>query len=502
MTSPFANPPSIPAAQTQVIGGGIQDYLPLILQALQASQARKQRKAEQAIQSFPEGAKYGDLTLEQQKAYQRATGIKNSPADMVVRPLPANDPSEVVRRGLAGLPPGVIDPDSALGISLRIGPIVQGSTGAAHGMTTPAGLAAEMQAGEATSQAGLSVAEARRTQAQDYNRATQKIANLPQGQNIEVGGKPGQLSQGELIGLKTFADIVPSKVIADQLEGSTKAEVMKSALRIVADPESTSLAKLFPGVKVSDLIGGIALGMSQMMESSMSKTDTIQAAFAREEAQALFGAAKTISEATGGKYSPTFIAAVMQGDTKAANSPAGKALSRFMDAGFMAGITELTNKGDPSALQMTRLMELARVPGIASNEGLLGAYSNLFHKSLAAMFTRRDMGYDITDVEPNSEAAKNWLDRQATIEEQTGGLFKTGAGGFLWMGERIKGITAPGDNQRRGATQGREGSDATSAARSRQQQDALILEQTMRAIIGDTLTGGTMPGMPGPPKPR
>lgn len=377
MTSPFANPPSIPAAPTQVLGGGIQDYLPLILQALQASAARKQKQAEQAMQSFPEGTKYGDLTPEQQKAYQRATGVKNSPPNMVIRPLPSSDPGQVLARSMSA---AGIDPGSALGISMLHGQAAQAATGAPHPLTTPAGMAAEAETGGVNAQTGLSLAQARGTQAADYRRAVSKVSNLPAGQNIEEA----KLTPGELTSYQTFSNFVPSEPIAAQLGGQAKGAVMKSALELAAHPDSASWASLFPGIKPADIIGAWALGIGSTLDIGLSRKAQIEVTTAQEAVRALMDSAKEWIKDAKLPFSPAFIGQIMEGNPEALKTPAGQLAWQTMNAGWDAAMNEQATKGNIHMIAIRELKELLKIPGLANNEEAINKYGNLIQDNIAS----------------------------------------------------------------------------------------------------------------------
>lgn len=468
MTSPLTQGPpgGIPSAQPQVIsGGGIDQYLPLIVQILAQSSARKQRKAEEAVQGIPEGTTYGSLTPDQQKAYQRATGVKDLKPDTIVRPLPATSDEAALNRLTESLG---IAPGSTAYIGLRTALAKKTATGAPSAPTTPEAVAVETAA-------SADVAQARGVEARTFRGAVERTAAAAPGQNVEY-------TPAELQAYQRFNTFVPSQPIADQLTGQTRAEVMKQALRIAGDPSSATWAKLLPeGITPADVIGGIALGVGDIITSGINKRNIVEATYAQEAARALFDVAGKASTAMGAKYSPDFIAQVMQGNPKAINTPAGQMVSRFLDAGFVAGLTESAAKGDPVSTIQTRLLELARVPQISSNERLLAIYSDLFREMEAGKFARRDLGFDITDVEPGSDAAKLWLKYQAKLVQSMGGMFRTGRGGFLWTGTRITGVGT--------------GQPGNAPEQSQQERDAALLEQSLQALFGDST--GVLPGQPG-----
>lgn len=462
MTSPLTAglPGGIPAAPTQVIGGGgLEQNLPLIVQILAQSAARKQRKAEEAVTNIPEGVPYGSLTPDQQKAYARATGVRDLKPETIVRPLPATSEEATLGRLMNSLG---IDPGSTAGIGLRSALAGKTATGAPHAPTTPEGLAAETAA-------SADIASARATEAKTFKGAVQRTTAAAPGQNVDY-------TPGELAAYKRFNDFVPSEPIANQLTGQARAEVMKQALRVASDPNSTTWAGLLPeGVKPADVIGGIALGAGDIIASGINRRNVVEATAAQEAARALYGAAEAASKAMGERYSPQFIAAVMQGDPKAINTDAGQMVSRFLSAGFMSSLTELATKGDPGAIAMQRLLELGRIPQIASNEGVLAQYSNLTREMLASSITRAHLGYERPEEPGDSQ--KLWDKYNASIRKQMGGMFDTN----FWGSLRIKGADQPG----------------AVPEQSQQEKDAGLLSTSLQALFGDSL--GVVPGMAGAP---
>lgn len=453
MTSPFANPPSIPAApQAQIIsGGGIQDYLPLILQALQASAARKQRKAETAVGTFEEGLTVDKASPDQLKAYKRATGIdpKTLAVGTPLRPLPASDPGQVLKRSMdaAGIPD-----TSALGISLLYGQAAQAGTGSAQPLNTPAGFAAAAQTGEATSKTGLSLAEARKTQAQDYQRATTKVSNLPAGQNIEEA----KLTPGELTSYQTFSNFVPSEPVAAQLTGQTKAAVMKSALQLAANPNSASWAGLFPGIKPADIIGAWALGVGSTLDIGLSRKAELEITTAKEAIRSLMDAAQEKIKDTKLPYSPAMVAAVMEGNPGALKSGAGQVIWHTMNAGWQAAIAEQAQKGNPRMIAVKGLMDLARIPQIAGNEKLLDQYSNLIQENLASALNE---SFGIEDNPANHNE----------MRKRTAGVFD-----YDWRRNFVPG---------RSSTEIRPANQPTPDERKRQ-MDAATWDQVLDALTG------------------
>lgn len=463
MTSPLSAPPGgIPAAPTQVVGGGGLD-LSLIVQILAQTAAKKQRKAEEAVQGIPEGVPYGQLTPDQQKQYARATGVKDLKPDTIVRPLPATSPEATLGRLKRSLGIGVGSP---LDIGLTAAMAGQVATGAPHALTTPEGLTSEAAA-------SADVASARRVEAGSFRSATDKAAAAPVGANVEY-------TPSEIAAVKRFNDFVPSEPIAAQLTGQTRAAIMKEALRVASDPNATSWAGLLPsGVKPADVIGGIALGAGDIITSGANRRNIIETTYAQEAARALYGAAEAASKSMGGRYSPDFIAHVMQGDAKAIDSPAGQMVSRFMDAGFMAALTEAGTKGDPGSIAMQRLLELGRIPQIASNEEVLAQYSNLLRQVLAGSITRAHLGFDRPTESGDSQ--KLWDQYNAAIGKQMGGLFRTSAQFGPFGGN----LTIEGANQPFG----------TEPAKTQQQRDSELLSQSLQAIFGDS-TGRAGPTIP------
>lgn len=470
MTSPFANMPSIPAAPTQIVGGGLQDYLPLILQALQASQARKQRKAEESLQSLPEGTTYGQLSADQQKQYRRATGVKDLAADAVVRPLPSSDPGQTLRRSMAA---AGIDPGSALGISMLHGQAAQAATGSPHALTTPTGMAAEVQTGEANAQAGLAVAGARRTQATDYQRAVNKVSNLPAGQNIEEA----KLTPGELTSYQTFSNFVPSQPIADQLGGQAKGAVMKSALELAAHPDSASWASLFPGIKPADIIGAWALGIGSSLDIGLNRKAQLEVTTAQEGIKALMDAAQQVLKDTKLPFSPVFIGRVMEGDPAALKTPAGQLAWQTMNKGWEAALVQQSEKGNPRMLAIRQLMDLARIPQIASNPDLLGKYSNLVQENLASAMN------ETFGIEDNPANHREMMKR-------TAGVFD-----YNWFRNFV-----PGKDAMQITPAGQ-----PNPQEQRQQADSALVAQAVQAAIGAINQPAVTPDSAtpfGPPKKK
>lgn len=470
MTSPFANPPSIPAANAQVISGGLQDYLPLILQALQASAARKQRKAEESLQSLPEGTTYGQLSADQQKQYQRATGVKDLAPNSVVRPLPSNDPGQVLGRSMAA---AGINPGSALGISMLHGQAAQAATGSPHALTTPAGMSAEVQTGGANAQAGLALAGARSTQAADYQRAVNKVSNLPAGQNIE-GAK---LTPGELTSYQTFSNFVPSQPIADQLGGQAKAAVMKSALQLAANPDSASWASLFPGIKPSDIIGAWALGIGSTLDIGLNRKAQLEVTTAQEGIRSLMDAAQQVLKDTKLPFSPAFIGQVMEGNPEVLKTPAGQLAWHTMNAGWQAAMIQQAEKGNPRMIAIKQLMELARVPQIASNPEMLGKYSNLTQDNWASALN------ETFGIQDNPANHKEMMKR-------TAGVFD-----YNWFRNFVPGKDALEINP----------AGQPNPQEQRQQADSALVAQAVQAAIGAINQPAVTPDSAtpfGPPKKK
>lgn len=410
MSNPFAgvsfNSPQV--VQPNNNGSPLDKILPVILAALQASQARKQRQAENTTEAIAPGTTADALTPDQQKAVKRARGHKLAPGEMV-NPLPGQE-GELERILTRIAPLG-----SSLRASFDIARAKQISTGAASSLTTPTGLAADVAGGEATSVASRDVAQAKGKVAARYKSATER----------QMAGET-DFSPADLTALQTFNSFVPSQPVADQLSGQGRSEIMKQALRVARDPDSSSWVKLMPeGVKPSDVIGGVALGVGSMMLEGFQQqgqANLAKATRASEAEKALFGVAEDVSKKMGGKYDPTFIAAVMQGNPQALNTPAGRMISRFMDAGFFAGLQEAAVKGDPGAAAMKSLLEVAHIPQLAGNESLLANYSNLFRELTAATFTRSALGYDRPKEKGDQQII--WDNYNRAIAKQMGGLFQ------------------------------------------------------------------------------
>lgn len=472
MTSPFANPPSIPAAPTQVIGGGLQDYLPLILQSLQASAARKQRKAEAAIGTFEEGLTVDKATPDQLNAYKRATGIdpKTLAPGTPLRPLPSTDSGQVLKRSMdaAG-----IAPTSALGMVMLNTQAAGAATGAPHPLTTPGGLTAEAQAGELTAQGNVAVAGARRTQAQDYERAVSRVSRLPAGQNIEEA----KLTPGELTAYQSFSNFVPSQPIADQLGGQAKGAVMRSALELAAHPDSASWASLFPGIKPADIIGAWALGIGSTLDIGLSRKAQLEVTTAQEGIRALMDAAKEVLKDTKLPLSPVFIGQVMEGNPEALKTPAGQLAWQTMNKGWEAALIQQSEKGNPRMLAIKQLMELARVPQIASNPDLLSKYSNLVQENLASAMN------ETFGIQDNPANHKEMMKR-------TAGVFD-----YNWFRNFIPGKDAM---QVTPANQ-------PNPQEQRQQADSALIAQAVQAAIGavnQPVTPDATATPPGTPKKK
>ena len=199
---------------------------------------------------------------------------------------------------------------------------------------------------------------------------------------------------------------------------------------MVSDPESTTLAKVIApfGISAADAIGSFALGVGSVLETAISRKAAIDIAAIENRgklnelaAKALFGTAEEISKRMGGAFSPAFIAQVMEGDPKALATDAGKLVQRFSSSGYHTALTELATKGDPASLAMSQLLEISRIPQIASNEKLLAQYSNLAQEALASTLTRTYTGVD-RPTEPGEQQAM-WDATQQLMRKKTAGVF-------------------------------------------------------------------------------
>jgi hypothetical protein len=432
--------PSTPVVQNQ---GGIEQYLALAIQVLGQAKARRQRQAENAVAAIPEGATKGELTKGQQKALRRATGVKDLADETVVKPYTGEEGELNRLMGKLG-----IAPNSALGINLAATRAGRLASGGVQQLTSPAGL-------QSTAEANTSVSAAGAVRAGEFERATRKLA---------AGTESRNLSESELVATRSFLDFVPSEATANQLTGQVRGYVMSEALRIAKDPNSVSWARILPaGVKPADVIGGVALGVGGIIQSGIDQANITKANAGREAIQALYSVATEVSKAMGGRFSPDFVAAVMQGSGEAIDTPAGQLVSRFMDAGFTAGLMTAAQKGDPAFAAMEQMLNLARVPQISGNEETLATYSNLFRDYIANGLTRKWLGYDRPKAP--GEQQQVWDQFQQSVRKQMGGTFKPG-----WLLDPgISEEPLPGDE---------------AAAPDRGEQDRLLTEQALQAIFG------------------
>lgn len=416
MSSPFSNLsiPSPPVVNTG--GGGLQDMLPMIMQMLQNSAQRKMRQAENTVGAIEPGRTAGSLTEQERKALKRARGKKVDP-NSVVNPLEGEEGELSRSMSRLGITQG-----SSLWEGLMTGRAARLATGSPHALTTQQGLTDEQSATATQAATGRTVAEVGNQQAQSLKTGNQKIT---EGKGVD------SLSEPEVLAYQRFNDITPSEGMAKSLEGSTKMAVMKEALRVANDPDSATWAKLMPpDVKPADVIAGIALGVGPMMLEGFQQRG--QQALARstrasEAEKALYGVAEDVSKKMGGRYSPIFIAAVMSGDPSVSNTPAGLMVQRFLDSGFYAGLMDTALKGDPGALAMKQLLEVAHIPQLAGNENLLAQYSNLLRGSMANSLTRAFMGVDRPSERGKDQ--NDWDAANKAIAKQMGGMFGTN-----WLG--------------------------------------------------------------------
>jgi hypothetical protein len=490
MTSPFANvgsgsPPTISV-------GGQPDY-GVIMQALLASRARKQRQAENSLGLVEPGAKFSDLAPDAQKQVQKATGRKYQP-DEVVSPIPLTGDEAAINRLVQGL--GIEGSTLAIGLrSSLAAKIASGRTGA---IANPDELQQEEKVAAGNVQTELlkqpgqqSEARARSAEAGAFESAQGKLKN--------VGGstEPAALSQEELAAYQHFNNFVPSQAVADQLTGQARSAVMKEALRLAADPNSTSLAKaLAPlGVTPADAIGAFALGIGSTLDTALQRKSALEIAQAKSQGdaqeialRALYGSAEEISKRLGGAYSPTFIAKVMEGDKKSIESPAGQLVGRFVSAGYTTALTELGTKGDPASISLNQLLQVARIPQIASNEDLLSKYSNLAQSALASTLTRTFTGMDRPSEQGPQQ--QTWDAINGSMMKKTAGVFNKDY--FLGFIPKPGGmtITPQGKEADQQAAQGR--MDAVPDATKQTMRDKQIVDDALQAILGqasDSLGG-------------
>src|SRR5256885_7587672 len=169
MTNPLAGAGASTPHVTQV-GGGLEDYLPLIMQALEASRNRKERQAREAVGQIRPGTKGKDLTPQQKKAYRRATGTDLTD-EQEVNPIP---PTET-ETSIADLEQRLgIHPGSTFDVGLRTAATRRLATGQPSAPTTP-------QAVEAETEASANIASARATQARSFKSATEKVEKASSG---------------------------------------------------------------------------------------------------------------------------------------------------------------------------------------------------------------------------------------------------------------------------------------------------------------------------------
>lgn len=477
-----------PVVQTG--GSGLDQTFALILQSLQASKARKDRQAATALGQVAPGTKFADLSPDAQKSVSRATGRTWHP-DEVVNPIPASADEASIDRIMNQLH---IDPKSTLGVGLKLSYARKSATGAAAPLETVAGATADTQTGDIVAGANLSRATSLESGlAKQKAGTTSTPASLPQkGNTLQSGAGAAapsvpatpQYTPDELSALQNFNGFVPSEPIANQLTGQAKTTVMAQALRIAGDPNSATWATLLPnGVTPADVIGGVGLGLGQILESGISKRNITEASAQVEANRAIWGVAEDVSKAMKGAYAPPFIVAVMSGDPKVSATPAGQMVRRFLDAGFMTGLTEQAAKGDPGMIALTHLMELARVPQIAGNQDLLAEYSNLIRTSVAGSITRTHLGYD-RPAQPGTQQ-RVWDLYNASILKKVAGTFSKS-----WVPFTTMQIAAPD------ATPGGAKPDPVQARRD---ADAAMLEAFVKAMGGAVTPAAPAAGAPAVP---
>lgn len=489
MTSPLGSAGG--GSPSSISVGGQPDF-GLILQALQASKARKQRQAETALSLVTPGAKFSELSPDAQKSVQRATGRKWQP-DEVVSPLPLTQDEAATNRLITGLG---LAPNSTLAMGLKGALASKIATGKPGELATPEELTKRQLDAAATAEEerklGGTVAAAKQTEAEAtaseataFKSAVGKISAAG-----GAGGTQPELTQAEIAAYQHFNNFVPSQAVSDQFSGLARAEIMKQGVRLAADPNSASFAKVLKplGVTPADAIGAFALGIGGVLDVAINRKSQLELAAATREgniaeiaARAMYGSAEDISKRLGGAYSPDFISQVMAGDPKAIGTPAGQMVQRFTSAGFMTALTEQAVKGDPAALSMKQLMDLGRIPQIASNEKLLTQYSNLVQQSLAATLTRTFTGMDRPTEAGDDQ--KKWDTVQATMMKKTAGVFSTptGAKGMLpgFLGGNDITITPQGKGT---DVPGQAGaSDATGTKAN----DSKIVSDALQALFGN-----------------
>lgn len=494
MTNPLAtagagSPPTVN------VGGG-PDFS-LVFQALLASRARKQRQAEESLGLVPQGATFKELSPESQKQVVRATGRKWQP-DEVVSQIPLTPDEAATSRLIKGLG---LDPSSTLAMGLQGALAARIATGKPSDIATPEQLSVTQETAAATGRAGLSKAQADEAQAGAFKSAVGKLKTA--GQGGATAAQP-EFTQEELAAYQHFNNFVPGQAVADQLTSQARAEVMKQALRLAADPDSASFARILKplGVTPSDAIGAFALGIGSVLETAINRKAQIDIAAAQSKgaiseiaAKALFGTAEEISKRMGGAYSPSFIAAAMEGDPKVLATEEGKLVQRFTSAGFFTSLTELAAKGDPAALSMKQLLEIARIPQIASNPQLLGKYSNLAQDALASTLTRTFTGMDRPTEEGKEQQA--WDAVQAMLWRKTAGVFS-------YDKDKILGVSIPFTGDLNITPQGgaleeqtrQRAYEALPDATKTRMEDAKIVEETLKALqlLGDSVTTDTTGG--------
>lgn len=497
----------------------------LIMQVLAQARARKMRQAETALGLVAPGATFKELNPELQKQVMKATGRKYLP-DEVVSPMPISQDEASLKSLMKGLG---IAPNSTLGMGLLGAQASKIATGKPSDIATPGQMAVTQEAAAAKGRAGLvtargeearapleqqtlatkgktelskakleeemmpTVAEAVKTKGRtevSEARAGETMARSYESAlaKLKAGTGTSEFTPDELAAFKKANDFVPSEAIASQLEGQTRSEVMKHALKIVGDPNSSGLTKIMApfGVSPADAIGGIALGMGSMLETAISRKAAIDVAkieaqvdAGKEARKARLDVSTTVSKGMGG-VDPLFVEQVLAGNPKAINTDLGRAVLKYANSGFHVAMVDQAQKGNPTAALNTKLLEIARVPGVANHPELLEGYSNLVRKGFLTGLVDTYAGYE-RPKEPG-KAQKNWDARMVEMDKKMGGVFSTDAiSAWLPGGDTGTEISAPGAEPE---------PEKLPAAAAQKKKDTSIIQETMDAIFGAVGPGG------------
>lgn len=431
MTAPFGgqqigagSPPVIQTPQPD-----IQGYLALAMEVMARTRQYKLQQAAEAVRQIKPGMSYGSLTPDQQKALRRATGRKDFQPGEIITPHTVESFLTEMGMGavggkstsMQGAPAGTAQtfarpqgtpeaPADALASNLGLTFLAQRATGAARPLSTKTTLTSEAQATEDRSLAGASVAALGR-------RAVERL---------NQGAKPEDLTAPELIGFNSVLGFVPSAPIAEQLTAQQRAKVMEYGIKILQNPESSSIATLLQpyGVKVGDVIGAFANGMGQTVVEAMqgmnierNKNASIQDVVARATANIAEAVGKDIKFASAAE-----IIRVMNGDPTILNTRKGRAIAQFMAAGFDASLADAALKGDPSAIAIQRMTEIMRIPQIAGNEKALAQVTNMVRGQIADIFVRAQLG---PRPDLPSDDQKRWDAAWSKMVQSMGGVFDT-----------------------------------------------------------------------------